>query len=201
MTYMKSLKAGALGALLGLDPDAGGLRLSGQHDHRWPDQLAGRTLRILQAHAAGMPGQPSSGAPGVLTRDGWKKMLEINYDTNQAVTPMTDKDIYGVEEYWAYLDKVGDCEDYVLLKRRKLIDAGFSPSDLLITVVLQPNGDGHAVLTVRTDRGDVFSTTCATRCCCGRIPNTLSSSASRKRIPAAGWLQDGRAVAVGSVSQ
>ncbi len=27
-------------------------------------------------------------------------------------------------------------------------------SDLLITVVRQMNGEGHAVLTVRTDRGD-----------------------------------------------
>ena len=48
----------------------------------------------------------------------------------------------------------GDCEDYALQKRHELIQAGFHTSNLLITVVLQPNGDGHAVLTVRTDRGD-----------------------------------------------
>jgi predicted transglutaminase-like cysteine proteinase len=42
----------------------------------------------------------------------------------------------------------------VLLKRHMLMQQGFSPKDLLITVVLQPNGDGHAVLTVRTDYGD-----------------------------------------------
>ncbi len=29
-----------------------------------------------------------------------------------------------------YPDAVGDCEDYVLLKRRKLIESGFSPADL-----------------------------------------------------------------------
>ena len=94
------------------------------------------------------------GGPMVLTREGWQKILEINYDVNQAITPMTDMEIHGVEEKWSYPETVGDCEDYVLLKRRKLIENGFSASDLLITVVLQPNGDGHAVLTVRTDRGD-----------------------------------------------
>ena len=97
---------------------------------------------------------PGNNGPLTLTREGWKKILEVNYDVNESVAPLTDKEIYGVEEHWAYPDKVGDCEDYVLLKRKRLMQAGFSPSDLLITVVLQPNGDGHAVLTVRTDRGD-----------------------------------------------
>jgi predicted transglutaminase-like cysteine proteinase len=31
---------------------------------------------------------------------------------------------------------------------------GWPASSLLITVVKQPNGEGHAVLTVRTDRAD-----------------------------------------------
>ena len=42
----------------------------------------------------------------------------------------------------------------MLLKRRALIDKGFAPGNLLITVVRKPDGEGHAVLTVRTDRGD-----------------------------------------------
>jgi predicted transglutaminase-like cysteine proteinase len=67
---------------------------------------------------------------------------------------LTDQEIYGVEERWVMPTTVGDCEDYVLLKQKMLIQRGFAPSDLLITVVLQPNGDGHAVLVVRTDRGD-----------------------------------------------
>lgn len=92
--------------------------------------------------------------PAILTEAAWKAMLEVNYDANTAITPMTDQEIYGVEEYWAYPTTVGDCEDYVLLKRRNLIKQGFAPANLLITVVLQPNGEGHAVLTVRTDHGD-----------------------------------------------
>ena len=31
---------------------------------------------------------------------------------------------------------------------------GWPASSLLITVVLQPNGEGHAVLTVRTNKAD-----------------------------------------------
>lgn len=92
--------------------------------------------------------------PMKLTRKLWADMLAVNAQVNQAIRPDTDMNIHGVEELWSYPRTVGDCEDYVLLKRHILIQQGFSPSDLLITVVLQPNGDGHAVLTVRTDYGD-----------------------------------------------
>jgi predicted transglutaminase-like cysteine proteinase len=92
--------------------------------------------------------------PTALTEDRWRTLLDVNYTVNTSITPMTDQEIYGVEEYWAYPRTVGDCEDFVLLKRKMLMAKGFHPSSLLITVVLQPNGEGHAVLTVRTDRGD-----------------------------------------------
>ena len=97
---------------------------------------------------------PRNAGPMQLTEGLWKTILKVNYSVNSSVEPLTDQEIYGVEEYWAYPKHVGDCEDYVLLKRKLLMKQGFSPSDLLITVVLQPNGEGHAVLTVRTDRGD-----------------------------------------------
>ncbi|MCB8829003.1 transglutaminase-like cysteine peptidase, partial [Escherichia coli] len=90
-------------------------------------------------------------------RDFWELIVNVNSHVNQTVKPLTDMEIYGVEEYWGYPDKVGnvgDCEDYVLEKRRELMQAGVSPADLLITVVRKPDGEGHAVLTVRTDTGD-----------------------------------------------
>ena len=92
--------------------------------------------------------------PMQLTRTAWDKMLKINISVNKKIRPLTDMQIHGVEERWSIPKSVGDCEDYVLLKRVKLIKAGFSPADLLITVVLQPDGAGHAILTVRTDYGD-----------------------------------------------
>ena len=93
-------------------------------------------------------------APPRVTEFGWTVVKEVNESVNYAVLPMTDYEIHGKEEVWSYPDVVGDCEDYVLLKRAMLIERGFSASDLLITVVRKPNGEGHAVLTLRTSDGD-----------------------------------------------
>ncbi|WP_421578588.1 transglutaminase-like cysteine peptidase [Shinella sp. M31] len=138
--------------------------------------------------------------PLVLTQQNWKTILNVNYAANTDVQPMTDMEIYGVEEKWAYPDTVGDCEDYVLLKRKRLIEAGISPSNLLITVVLQPNGEGHAVLTVRTDRGDFVLDNMRNKVLLWseteyRYLKRQSSANAGKWVK----LQDGRADAVGSV--
>lgn len=79
---------------------------------------------------------------------------EVNRHVNATVKPATDEEIYNVEEYWTFPTSVGDCEDYVLLKRRMLMDRGWPASALLITVVIDEQGDGHAVLTARTAHGD-----------------------------------------------
>ena len=70
---------------------------------------------------------------------------------------MTDSDLFGKEEYWTYpVDGYGDCEEYVLEKQRVLIEAGWPKSALLITVAKDIQNGGHAVLTVRTDHGDMI---------------------------------------------
>jgi len=83
------------------------------------------------------------------------ELKEVNESVNDAVAPITDMDLYGKVEVWTYPVKEGDCEDYVLLKRRILIERGWPESTLLITVVRDENNEGHAVLTVRTDHGDL----------------------------------------------
>ena len=93
-------------------------------------------------------------APIQLTRKLWAEMVDVNNTVNTMVTPRTDQDIWGKAEVWSYPDRVGDCEDYVLEKRRQLMRDGVPAGSVLITVVRQPNGDGHAVLTVRTSNGD-----------------------------------------------
>lgn len=91
----------------------------------------------------------------VLSAAAWRDLNAVNREVNEDVKPLTDQDHYGKVEVWAYpTDGYGDCEDYVLEKRRTLIDAGWPRSALLITVVRDHNGDGHAVLTVKTDRGE-----------------------------------------------
>jgi predicted transglutaminase-like cysteine proteinase len=99
--------------------------------------------------------RPTDLAPAVMNDALWSKLTTITARVNAAVKPMSDLEIYGKDEVWAYPDKgVGDCEDYVLEKRRELSRMGITLADLLITVVRKPDGEGHAVLTVRTDKGD-----------------------------------------------
>ncbi len=93
-------------------------------------------------------------APVTLTRKLWSDMQDVNNAANTMIEPITDMDQWGVEERWSIPVNKGDCEDYVLMKRKQLIGMGVPISDALITVVRQRNGAGHAVLTVRTDRGD-----------------------------------------------
>jgi predicted transglutaminase-like cysteine proteinase len=90
-----------------------------------------------------------------LTEAKWNELVEVNFDLNVRIRPETDEDLYHVAEYWTYPDGRGDCEDIALAKRRQLIELGWDASALLMTVVKQFNGDGHAVLMVRTDRGDL----------------------------------------------
>src|SRR5690242_14394019 len=93
--------------------------------------------------------RPSNLAPARMTNGLMSKLASVTARVNAAVKPMSDMDIYGKDEVWAYPDKgVGDCEDYVLEKRRRLSHMGISLSDLLITVVRKPDGEGHSVLTV-----------------------------------------------------
>ena len=137
-----------------------------------------------------------------LTEPLWKEILKINYQVNSTIVPMTDQDAYGVEEKWAYPKTVGDCEDFALLKQKLLEKAGIPSSDLLITVVLQPNGDGHAVLTVRTDRGDFILDNMRNKVMLWSDTEYTFLKRQAATSPAM-WdkIKDGRAGAVGSVSQ
>jgi predicted transglutaminase-like cysteine proteinase len=91
----------------------------------------------------------------VLSQKAWKDLVRINRWVNDHVKPVTDLDHWGVVERWSYPDDgYGDCEDYVLLKRRMLVQAGWPRQALLITVVRDQKGEGHAVLTVKTDKGE-----------------------------------------------
>ncbi|CCV11924.1 transglutaminase-like cysteine peptidase [Mesorhizobium sp. STM 4661] len=89
-----------------------------------------------------------------LTRKRWSQMIEINNQVNASVKPMTDLEIFGVEERWEYPKATGDCEDYALMKRKLLNQSGFPLGSLLMTVGRDANGGGHAVLTIVTDKGD-----------------------------------------------
>ena len=91
----------------------------------------------------------------VLSPTAWRDLVRVNRWVNGKIKPLTDMEHWGVVERWSYPDDgYGDCEDYVLLKRKMLIQAGWPRQALLITVVRDQRGDGHAVLTVKTDKGE-----------------------------------------------
>jgi predicted transglutaminase-like cysteine proteinase len=113
-------------------------------------------VEFCAEHASECKVAPSEPRNVVLTLRLWRELVRINQTVNADIKPMTDLEHYGVVEKWAYPeDGYGDCEDYVLLKRRMLMQAGWPREALLITVVREASGDGHAVLTVKTDRGDL----------------------------------------------
>ena len=82
-------------------------------------------------------------------------LVRINKWVNETIKPLTDLEHWGVVEHWSYPDDgYGDCEDYVLLKRRMLIQLGWPRDVLLVTVVRDKEDQSHAVLTISTDKGD-----------------------------------------------
>jgi predicted transglutaminase-like cysteine proteinase len=98
---------------------------------------------------------PSLPRDAVLSSRNWIELKRINLAVNTQVKPMTDMDHWGVVERWNYPDDgYGDCEDYALEKRKLLMEAGWPRHALLMTVVRDQNGNGHAVLTVKGDRGE-----------------------------------------------
>jgi predicted transglutaminase-like cysteine proteinase len=79
----------------------------------------------------------------------------INRAVNSEVRQVTDRSQYGREDIWGLpTARGGDCEDFVLEKKRRLIEAGLPGSALLIATVLDRRRQGHAVLVLRTRSGD-----------------------------------------------
>jgi len=112
-------------------------------------------VEFCNEHPSDCRGGSSAPRDVVLSGKAWKDLMRVNRYVNETIKPMTDLDHYGMVEKWAYPnDGYGDCEDYVLLKRRMLVEGGWPREALLITVVREKNGDGHAVLTVKTDKGE-----------------------------------------------
>ncbi len=91
----------------------------------------------------------------VLNNENWNNINQVNTFVNSSIKPSSDIDLYHTTEYWTYPTTAGDCEDYVLLKKRLLVKLGFNPDELLITVLLDEHGEGHAVLSVLTKDADL----------------------------------------------
>ncbi len=91
-----------------------------------------------------------------LTRGVWKTLADVNAMVNTTILPISNLDHWGTTlDHWDYpVDGKGDCKIYALFKRKLLIARGFPRQALLMTIVRDLTGEGHAVLTVKTDHGD-----------------------------------------------
>lgn len=90
-----------------------------------------------------------------------RHLIEVNTEVNKAVRFRSDDLLFGTDDFWALpvmgRDGVlmGDCEDYALMKRSRLLAEGYSPDDLSLAIVRTLRGDIHAVLLVATDEGEM----------------------------------------------
>jgi predicted transglutaminase-like cysteine proteinase len=99
-------------------------------------------------------GEKLSSARMAMSPDRWNMLYQVNTYVNGKIKPVSDQELYGKVELWTYPTTAGDCEDYVLLKKRQLEKLGVPSQSLQITVVLNELNEGHAVLTVSTEEGD-----------------------------------------------
>jgi predicted transglutaminase-like cysteine proteinase len=119
-----------------------------------PSQPPYGFVRFCESHPTDCAPQRIEDVRFQPTPERLSELDEVNRWANHAVQPATDQEIYGVSELWTYPTDRGDCEDYALLKQKMLIARGWPKSSLLLTVVRDEKGEGHAVLTARTAQGD-----------------------------------------------
>jgi predicted transglutaminase-like cysteine proteinase len=100
----------------------------------------------------------------VLTEDVWTMLVTVNRHVNKTVTSLPDPLHWAQDEARPGQDVVdrwdlaedgyGDCEDHQLLKRKLLAGLGFPRRAMRMTLVLDSEKSGHAVLMIKTDHGD-----------------------------------------------
>jgi predicted transglutaminase-like cysteine proteinase len=90
-----------------------------------------------------------------LTPRSWQTIVSVNRKVNTEIVAVTDLEHWGVPDRWDLpTDGYGDCEDFQLLKRKLLAESGLPRRAMRMTVVIDEKREGHAVLMIRTDRGD-----------------------------------------------
>lgn len=76
-------------------------------------------------------------------------LRSVNRRVNAAISPQSDSGL----DNWSANASAGDCEDYVMTKRRSLIANGIPSGALHVAYTTTRSGEGHAVLVVQTDAG------------------------------------------------
>ncbi|MBJ6128571.1 transglutaminase-like cysteine peptidase [Microvirga splendida] len=114
-------------------------------------------IRFCESHPHECHVDLSQPARISLNRQVWTTLEKVNERVNASILAITDQDHWGVLDRWDFpYDGLGDCEDIQLLKRRLLVEAGLSHRAMRMAAVIDEQGQGHAVLVVLTDRGDLI---------------------------------------------
>jgi predicted transglutaminase-like cysteine proteinase len=89
-----------------------------------------------------------------LTAERWTELNLVNREVNRDIVPkLTSGD--GTTEAWLISPKAGDCKDYAITKRHKLLARGWPSRALLLSEVIVPSGEHHLILVVRTTNADL----------------------------------------------
>jgi predicted transglutaminase-like cysteine proteinase len=148
--------SGSLTAAHG-DPGSGSLRQSVAVTPYLSAFRPAHAPRGFAAVCADYPWACSSASAGKITGD--EEILavarRVNARVNRRIRPLSDADQFGVAERWTLpVSGAGDCEDYVLLKLKWLIEAGVPANRLFMAQVMPRDFSQHVVLVVRTGAGD-----------------------------------------------
>lgn len=97
---------------------------------------------------------PKSAGPGRihLTSSHMAELADVNRAVNAAIRPTPDT---SAMRFWRLNVNAGDCNSYAIEKRHELIRRGWPAAALALAVAKTSWGEGHLVVTVRTDQGDL----------------------------------------------
>ena len=95
-------------------------------------------------------GQSPAAAEIGLTAERWHDLRAVQRDVNRDIAPATTAEVA-----WHYpVDASGDCVQFALEKRRRLVQRGWPAGALRLATVITPRDQGHLVLVAVTSQGD-----------------------------------------------
>ncbi|NJL07023.1 MAG: transglutaminase-like cysteine peptidase [Methylacidiphilales bacterium] len=85
-----------------------------------------------------------------LSEERWADLDEVNRSVNAAIRPRADEGL----DIWNLDVAAGDCDDYAVLKRHRLIARGWPRGAVGLAIARIPSTEYHLVTVVTTDMGD-----------------------------------------------
>jgi len=88
----------------------------------------------------------------------WHLLNSVNKAVNLEIKFQYDLDLYGYEEFWSYPTNLqGDCEDFALEKRKRLVGHSIPRGALRIIIGWhREKYYAHALLSVETNQGTLI---------------------------------------------